>query len=119
MSEIIGICHVCGLKKPLTKEHVPPQAALNKDTFYLGSFEQALDAGPGPVKEGPKYQGGIYFETLCRDCNNSYCNKYNPELISWINGGEYLLRRIYETGNESAKIWSDPLKANHPQSQLF
>lgn len=104
MSNTFGICHVCGLQKPLTKEHVPPQAALNDNYYYLATFDQMLEAGPVPLKEGPKHQGGIYFEALCRDCNNHYCNRYNRELIRWIHGGEYLLRQLYEAGGENAEI---------------
>src|SRR4051812_37239076 len=80
----IGICHICGLSKELTEEHVPPQAALNSGYFYLATVEQAINTGPEPFREGPRYQGGIRFETLCADCNNRECNRYNRELIRWI-----------------------------------
>jgi hypothetical protein len=63
-----------------------------------------LEAGPEPLKEGRKNQGGIYFEALCKDCNSSYCNKYNRELINWIHGGEYLLRGVYDASKDSAMI---------------
>lgn len=104
MVETVGICRVCGLEKPLTREHVPPRAALNDDYYYLATFDQMLEAGPEPLKEGPRYQGGIYFEALCKDCNNNYCNRYNRELIRWIHGGEYLLRQLYAAGGDSAEI---------------
>ena len=62
--ERIGYCRLCGLKKTLTHDHVPPKSCFNSglikttrlsdDNYFLLS------------------QNGLKLQSVCRECNNDY-----------------------------------------------
>lgn len=85
MGMSVGICRICGERKPLTFEHIPPRAAGNDHTVkvytaYREHGDGGLNAdaitrsmfGDGDL-EDLKYrqsQRGLGVETICRDCNS-------------------------------------------------
>ena len=85
MGMSVGICRICGERKPLTFEHIPPRATGNDHTVkvytaYREHGDGGLNAdaitrsmfGDGDLDD-LKYrqsQRGMGVETICRDCNS-------------------------------------------------
>lgn len=92
----IGECCICGNKGELSFEHVPPEAAFNKQTvihakdYYSASNKRAYLANPN----GPQSQRGIGGYSLCIECN--------PKTGGWY-GRAYV---------ELAKLVNDKLEKN-------
>jgi hypothetical protein len=81
---LVGRCRVCGETRPLSKEHVPPAAAFNRQTARSHTVEEwfARD-GSGELPGGRLQQGGIWGYTLCRDCNSITGHRYADEYRAW------------------------------------
>lgn len=90
-----GICRVCGDKTLLSFEHVPPRVAFNKHTSYTDiSFDDYLKV-ENPLKDkmkGIKKQGGIGYNSLCKDCNSFLGSHYVEAYKKWVYGGFEVLR---------------------------
>ena len=77
-------CQICGLKKPLTRDHVPPRALQ----IYLSSNDWSFAdflAGQGK----PNFrQAGTWFRSICADCNSGALGAhFDPELVrisKWV-----------------------------------
>ncbi len=72
-----GKCHICGSIGELTKEHVPPRSAFNKQKALVYAGErliQLLTSENFPWDfsdtQGKEVQGGVGYNTLCAKCNN-------------------------------------------------
>ncbi|HZO90247.1 MAG TPA: hypothetical protein VFB38_18110 [Chthonomonadaceae bacterium] len=92
----IGICHICGLEGPLSKEHVPPQAAFNDRAVITVNFERAMSLGPDEeitLKDGKQQQGGASMYTLCGQCNNNTGKWYGNAFVDWCYQGMDILIR--------------------------
>lgn len=60
-------CALCGRPGGLTRAHVPPQAAGN--TGEVRRYRPGISKGTlGP--QGMPQKGGLFIESLCRDCNS-------------------------------------------------
>lgn len=76
-----GRCKLCGVKKTLTFEHVPPSTTFNKTTRHKSitiddlSQIESIDSFNPP---GKILQGGIGYYALCKDCNNFLGKHYVP-----------------------------------------
>ncbi len=90
----IGTCHICGIEAKLTKEHVPPKGAFNKNDFYISKVNPLLEKKNETnfnklvefdFANSIKKQGGISFYTLCKKCNNDTGSWYGNDYIDWIN----------------------------------
>ena len=97
----IGKCCICGQNRILTKEHVPPQSAYNKQkTYLLGAKEMFgkdwLPPWKLSLKGGRQYQGGVFFETLCGKCNNFSGGCYGKAFLDFATQGFSYLKRIEE-----------------------
>lgn len=81
-------CCICRQKKELSFEHVPPQAAFNKQTvihakdFYSASNKRAYLSNP----RGPQSQKGIGGHSLCKKCN--------PDTGGWYGAGYVDLAKL-------------------------
>lgn len=76
-----GICHVCGQKKPLSFEHIPPKSSWNtsRSRCYsdIDSFTRSIK-GTGSF-EGLHYeqrQQGTGCYALCSECNSYLGRNY-------------------------------------------
>ena len=67
MTESSAAVPLCGEVKPMTKEHVPPRSAFNKQRWIAGSPWDALNLPPGEVPPGEVRQG----ESRCLPCARS------------------------------------------------
>lgn len=92
--KVEGFCRICGLYKKLSFEHVPPEAAFNNGKAYflatVDELEQldfvSLDSSmisKLPLDHFKKKQGGIGFNTLCDQCNNTTGSWYASDFIIW------------------------------------
>lgn len=80
-----GVCHLCGENKKLSKEHIPPKSAGNKETKGTKiSFQDYFDSES--VVKGKPFQGGVVFYCFCGDCNNSL-TKYVRAYKEWFKVG--------------------------------
>ncbi len=87
----IGVCKICGLKKELSKEHIPPQSAYND--FYGKEFKgeevlSQLSSTRLPWElNGLKYkyfQSGYKTTTICEECNKFTGSKYGRDYVKFI-----------------------------------
>ena len=85
----IAICRLCGLKKELTFEHIPPKSAFNSS---LRTFEtmQNLIEGRGHHK----FRKGIGAYSLCAECNNLTGSWYGTAFAVWARQAMQIHHRI-------------------------
>ena len=84
-----GICKLCGKKRKLTFEHVPPNKAFNSETVVNYFLKDINDTAPmideSEISEKNIYGkdnqrgGGGYY--LCGDCNNNTGSWYMDEYV--------------------------------------
>lgn len=85
-----GHCWLCNRYGKLSKEHIPPESAFNDCPLLLQAVdERSNKTGVLEWTQGDRFERGIYFRSLCENCNNKYGRLY---------GGAYvdLVRRIAE-----------------------
>lgn len=108
-----GICRLCGEEKDLTFEHVPPRISFNKTTTYLSvPFEEYIKVD-NPLKEkykGKKMQGGIGYNSLCRECNNFLGSNYVNSYQKWVLTGKELFQKYTFTSAHYTALSQEPLK---------
>src|SRR6267142_5142636 len=80
---VFGTCHLCGLSRKLSFEHVPPHAAFNEypimEARGLEMFEERdIDRIKGRIS-----QRGAGGYTLCERCNNDTGAWYGTAFVSW------------------------------------
>lgn len=89
-----GICKLCGQKKILTFEHVPPESAFNSVAVKEFSPEDTIDMMTGAGGRKPwdfsglpgkviQRGGGGYY--LCSDCNSKTGSWYISEYVRLAN----------------------------------
>ena len=92
---IDGICRLCGSNTKLSFEHVPPATTLNRNTKYVSVEFEKLFQSRNILKDPPKgkvKQGGIGYNSFCRDCNSFLGSNYVNAYKKWVRGGLELLR---------------------------
>lgn len=62
---VAALCHLCGVSTTMTRAHVPPQCAGNRNPVTR-SRVMIRDRTLGP---GRPSEGGIWLRTLCAGCN--------------------------------------------------
>ncbi|WP_418502397.1 hypothetical protein [Flagellimonas sp.] len=92
---ISGVCKLCGNETELSFEHVPPATTLNRHTKYVSvEFEKYLQS-KNILKDPPKgkvKQGGIGYNSFCRDCNSFLGTNYVGAYKRWVSGGLEILK---------------------------
>jgi len=79
------LCSICGLKKKLTFEHMPPKASGNKTPVNIVGLENMTPLGGylhGKFKKSPK---GMGRDTLCESCNNLTGSWYGESYVELAN----------------------------------
>jgi hypothetical protein len=83
--DTIGTCHICLRKRPLSFEHVPPNAAFNVDKVERRGLKHWLERNDDGIRlRRAIQQGGSGFSRLCEDCNNRTGSWYAAELTGWV-----------------------------------
>ena len=75
---IVGFCKICGNKKKLSKEHIPPSAAFNSGEYKVQSINRYKTKGL-TVWQKKKKQGGYFAYVMCIECNNRTGQWYGGE----------------------------------------
>ena len=74
--ECLVKCPICGRKAEPSKDHIPPKSCGNKGNKIIQYF--FISHGKRIEK---KASNGVYFETICSDCNNGLLGgKYDKKL---------------------------------------
>lgn len=86
----VGRCRICGEQRELTREHVPPRAAFNKERGRVHSLLEWLSrTAEGVLPGGILRQGGNWGYTLCGPCNNfighEYADEYTRMAVGIVN----------------------------------
>ena len=119
---ITGQCHICGLDKPLTFEHVPPKATFNKVTRYISTSLDEFAKIDNPLKNPPKgkiEQGGMGFNSLCQDCNNFLGRTYVKAYEKWVKAGFEMLLD-HNPDNKPYRVFQqEPLKVMKQIISMF
>jgi len=87
-----NICNICQTKvKRLSEDHVPPKACPPAKNIVISKlFEQMT----GNQFHRPRFsQSGIFYRTLCSNCNNMLGTKYDSALAEFCHN----IRRIIES----------------------
>jgi hypothetical protein len=72
---IVGTCNLCLTESvKLSKEHIPPKSANNKDKVKI--IRQNNSTNFMPAQDKGFLQGGFKLQTLCEDCNNKTGSYY-------------------------------------------
>jgi hypothetical protein len=79
----VGRCRICGETRKLTREHVPPAAALNLDRARVQTVEEWLKRSDENIPGGAIKQGGVWAYTLCKSCNDRTGALYGDEYRRW------------------------------------
>lgn len=75
---VIGYCKICGNKRKLSKEHIPPSAAFNSGDHKVQSIDEYKTKDVN-VWQTNKKQGGHFAYVLCVECNNHTGQWYGGE----------------------------------------
>ena len=74
-------CNICGQRRMLTWDHVPPRRCQDRTAVELQTAFQNLVSG----KKNYSYsisQNGVKYRTLCRECNNDLLGaRLDPHLV--------------------------------------
>lgn len=75
---VIGVCKLCGNKRKLSKEHIPPSAAFNSGDYQVQSIDRYKTKDVN-IWQTKKKQGGHFAYVLCVECNNRTGQWYGGE----------------------------------------
>lgn len=90
----MGRCSVCGETKPLTFEHVPPEAAFNDWPAKIYPLGQWYLFQQGERARYHQQQRGSGYTSLCAVCNNERGGDwYVPEFLRWVRGAAQGIER--------------------------
>ena len=85
--KVHGRCHLCGLTRELTFEHIPPRSAFNKHTVLYNDIHHMLQQDIPKPFTGKQKQGGIGRYTLCGGCNSFTGAEYGSSYVAWAAQG--------------------------------
>ena len=80
-----GYCWLCNKYGKLTKEHIPPEKAFNACPLLLKKIdERSVQSGVMAWVGRTPYQHGMWFHSLCGECNNGYGGKYGRAYVDLV-----------------------------------
>lgn len=88
----IGECHLCGIKKKLTFEHIPPKSAFNSKPIYVQKYNNLFDKNSYFYQKRIRSHAGLGAFTLCAECNNNTGSWYAKDFISFASQGMNILK---------------------------
>ena len=76
----IDLCAICGEKRVMTFEHIPPKSAFNNNPIFIQRHEHLIDRTSYLYGKKSKLNNGFGIKSLCSSCNNNtgqwYANDY-------------------------------------------
>jgi len=91
-----GFCRLCGKKRVLTLDHIPPTSWINTHNIVLQSF---LDK-----KQSMKSPRGLMFKTLCDNCNNNLLGTFDGKVGYVLNEIRSFLSYMKSEGVNDQKV---------------
>lgn len=85
--KVIGLCHLCGLKKELTFEHIPPQAANNSNPIFIQKYDHLLNVKSYIYGKRGRSNRGFGAYTLCKSCNSNTGCWYAKDYVEFVKQG--------------------------------
>lgn len=83
-----NVCNICGQKKNLTDDHVPPQCCGNdKEISARRIYAEELIAR----QVGAKSRNGLKFRTICKNCNGDLLGAWDDALGDFAAQAESIL----------------------------
>lgn len=79
--ENVAQCHICLQRGIITREHVPPQAAFNKERR---TWDRLHVFGNNARIVRTPIAAGHYIRTLCEQCNTVRCKPYAEEYSRFV-----------------------------------
>jgi hypothetical protein len=76
-----GECRLCGKIRPLSREHVPPEAAFNEAKVL---FHRIRFNGPEVERFAEEKTTGNSLTVLCEPCNNRTGRIYGGEYVAFV-----------------------------------
>lgn len=73
-------CNICGKECKLSKDHVFPKALLSfrngaiDNLHFFQRYDNSL----------PQKNNGVFFRTICRECNNYLGSNYDNHLVTFL-----------------------------------
>lgn len=79
-----GRCRICKRYSRFTKEHVPPEKAINQGPVVV--FSHQTRPGTNRVSMRPSHESadGVFLYSLCKRCNNQTGNRYGSDYSEFI-----------------------------------
>jgi len=105
-----GICHICGYRKKLSFEHVPPRSAFNDRSVVFHKIEEIMTKLPDEFGRGKILQKGSGSYTLCEKCNNDTGAWYGNAFASFAHQGMEILRLTEKTPTLFYNFFIYPLR---------
>jgi hypothetical protein len=97
-------CNICGERKKLTYDHIPPKCCFND----VKAIPLPFFSGE-PEKYNPSCaQNGIKFRSICDACNNGLLGKYDKELECYVGK----IKELFSTNEELQGTYNIPTKIN-------
>jgi len=98
----VKLCSVCGLKKELTYEHLPPKAAFNSNPVVMKDLRHITKLGGNLYGKSKRRPRGMGDYKLCKECNNLTGSWYASEYSSYVQ--DLVKEMKNNVGNERALI---------------
>lgn len=101
----VGRCRICGEQRKLTREHVPPAAAFNRDRAKVHTVDEWLSRQDDVMPGGHFKQGGLWAYTLCKPCNEFTGLRFADEYRRWAGT---VLNALAEVGTNVRELEAEP-----------
>jgi hypothetical protein len=89
-----GRCRICGERRRLTYEHVPPRRAYNSDALQSYELAEWWEKEAGRPARYRSDQRGAGEYALCGSCNNNTGAWYVPEFTRLVEAGAIVVRKL-------------------------
>jgi len=83
-----GKCNICGEERELSSDHVPPKSCLTLKKVNVESLVSQLIGDNVAFKNYKlknKFQNGVQYDTICRECNSKLGKHYDKTLGKFVN----------------------------------
>ena len=114
----LGPCRICGQIAELTKEHLPPQNAFNKQRGVVSMGDELFKDGLlTEPSGGTLIQGGLSGYMLCESCNNFTGRKFGREYQEWVGRAAASISWIHNNQRTLEEL--DSLHGHNPVDATF
>lgn len=98
MKSKVGNCCLCGEKKKLTFEHVPPKSAFNSQPVLIKKHEHLFEKSSNVYGKSLRSNNGFGSYTLCKECNNNTGGWYAKDFADFTHQGMSIVNMEENSG---------------------